>query len=93
MSTLTKEEAEAVIYFAVGVATEGSDAAYRLSFAGNITHDAQGRPHLTPADSLNRGHHFAAGVNRAVAVPPRRCRRVSARLAAHRRGYRRCRGG
>lgn len=51
MSTLTKEEAEAVIYFAVGVATEGGDAAYRLSFAGNITHDAQGRAHLTPADN------------------------------------------
>ena len=61
MSTLTKEEAEAVIYFAVGVATEGGDAAYRLSFAGNITHDAQGRPHLAAPDNLNRGRHLAAG--------------------------------
>lgn len=46
MSALTNEEANAVIYFAVGVATEGGDTAYRLSFAGKITKDAQGRAHL-----------------------------------------------
>jgi peptidoglycan hydrolase-like protein with peptidoglycan-binding domain len=48
MPTLTDNEARSLIYFAIGVSSEGSDKAYRLSFAGNISHDAQGNSVLHP---------------------------------------------
>lgn len=34
MSTLTEQELRTLAYYAIGVASEGKDEAYRLSFAG-----------------------------------------------------------
>ena len=52
MSTLTDNEAKALVYFAIGVSSEGLDKAYQLSFAGNISHDSKGNALLQPeADS------------------------------------------
>ncbi|WP_077442480.1 peptidoglycan-binding domain-containing protein [Rhodanobacter sp. C01] len=48
MPTLTDNEAKSLIYFAIGVSSEGLDKAYQLSFAGNISHDAQGNSVLHP---------------------------------------------
>lgn len=48
MPALTDNEARAIIYFAIGVSSEGADQAYRLGFAGNISHDAQGNAVLAP---------------------------------------------
>lgn len=52
MPALTENEARAIIYFAIGVSSEGSDQAYHLGFAGNISHDSRGNALLEPvADS------------------------------------------
>lgn len=48
MPSLTDYEAKAIAYFAIGVSSEGGDQAYRLSFAGNISHDAHGNTLLHP---------------------------------------------
>jgi hypothetical protein len=48
MPALTDNEARAIIYFAIGVSSEGGDQAYRLAFAGTISHDAQGNAILAP---------------------------------------------
>ena len=48
MPTLTDNEAKSLIYFAIGVSSEGLDKAYQLSFAGNISHDAHGNSVLHP---------------------------------------------
>jgi peptidoglycan hydrolase-like protein with peptidoglycan-binding domain len=48
MPALTDNEARAVAYFAIGVSSEGGDQAYRLSFAGNTSHDAHGNVELHP---------------------------------------------
>jgi peptidoglycan hydrolase-like protein with peptidoglycan-binding domain len=48
MPTLTDNEAQSLIYFAIGVSSEGLDKAYQLSFAGNISHDAKGNAVLHP---------------------------------------------
>lgn len=48
MPTLTDNEAKSLIYFAIGVSSEGLDKAYQLSFAGNISHDVQGKSVLHP---------------------------------------------
>jgi hypothetical protein len=48
MTTLTDNEAKSLIYFAIGVSSEGLDKAYQLSFAGNISHDAHGNSVLHP---------------------------------------------
>lgn len=48
MPGLTDNETRALAYFAIGVTSEGSDVAYRLSLAGNTGRDAQGNPILIP---------------------------------------------
>jgi hypothetical protein len=48
MPALTDNEARAIIYFAIGVSSEGGDQAYQLAFAGEISHDAQGKAILKP---------------------------------------------
>jgi hypothetical protein len=48
MPTLTDNETRSLIYFAIGVSSEGSDKAYQLSFAGNISHDSKGNSLLHP---------------------------------------------
>jgi hypothetical protein len=42
MANLTDNEARALIYFAIGVTSEGSDRSYQLAFAGNIKPDEHG---------------------------------------------------
>ena len=48
MPSLTDNQAKAIAYFAIGVSSEGADQAYRLSFAGNISHDVHGNTLLHP---------------------------------------------
>ena len=48
MPALTDNEARAIIYFAIGVSSEGGDQAYQLAFAGEISHDAHGKAILKP---------------------------------------------
>jgi len=48
MPTLTDNETKSLIYFAIGVSSEGLDKAYQLSLAGNISHDAEGNAVLHP---------------------------------------------
>jgi hypothetical protein len=40
MPNLSRNELRAVAYYAIGVSTEGSDVAYKLSFCGNDTHQS-----------------------------------------------------
>lgn len=48
MPALTDNEAKAIAYFAIGVSSEGADQAFRLSFAGNTSHDVHGNVLLHP---------------------------------------------
>lgn len=48
MSTLTEQELRTLAYYAIGVASEGKDEAYRLSFAGHVTRDKDGVTELKP---------------------------------------------
>ncbi len=48
MPASSDNEARAIIYFAIGVSSEGADQAYHLGFAGNISHDAHGNAILEP---------------------------------------------
>ncbi|WP_049622532.1 hypothetical protein [Frateuria defendens] len=49
MTNITDNEARSLIYFAIGVASEGSDRAYQLAFAGNLRPDAHGIMKMYPA--------------------------------------------
>lgn len=48
MPQLTDDELHALAYYAIGVASEGKDEAYQLSFAGHITRGKDGAAQLTP---------------------------------------------
>jgi Putative peptidoglycan binding domain len=48
MPNLNSNELRAVIYYAIGVSSEGSDVAYQLSFCGNTTYDLDGSVALEP---------------------------------------------
>lgn len=51
MSSLTRDETKALIYFAIGVSSEGSDQGNRLSLAGTVSRNADGTVVLHPAQN------------------------------------------
>lgn len=51
MSSLTQEETRALIYFAIGISSEGSDQGNRLSLAGTVSRNAGGTVVLHPAQN------------------------------------------
>ncbi|MFC4763899.1 XVIPCD domain-containing protein [Dyella koreensis] len=48
MASITDNEARALIYFAIGVTSEGSDRSYQLAFAGNVRPDEHGAMKMHP---------------------------------------------
>ncbi len=48
MQDLTRNDLQGVAYYAIGVSSEGTDIAYRLSFCGNTIHRPDGSVHLEP---------------------------------------------
>ena len=48
MPNLTESELRAVAYYAIGVASEGGDVAYKLSFCGDATKGPDGEARLKP---------------------------------------------
>lgn len=51
MSSLTRAETRALIYFAIGVGSEGSDQGYQLSLAGTVSRNADGAALLNPTQN------------------------------------------
>lgn len=51
MSSLTRAETRALIYFAIGVSSEGSDRAYLLSLAGTVSRNADGAVLVHPVQN------------------------------------------